>query len=177
MKKILALAVVLTLVGCSTPYTSNGLLGGFSESQLADNVWQVSFEGNGYTRQKKAIDYTMLRSAELTLLQGYSYFAVVDKNAFSDGGVTISNSSMNMTGSAQTFGNSTYGHATGSNFGTAALIRFPTANQTIMMFKEKPEGFMVYNAEMVCRSLGGNYGVTCESLKKTDNKPAKQSQK
>lgn len=165
MKKFLILCAVLALTGCATPYSSKGLLGGFTESQLGENIWQVSFEGNGYTSRKKAIDYTMIRSADLTLLHGFSYFAIIDKNAYNDGGFAMSNSTMNASGTAQTFGNTTYGNAVGNRFGTTSFIRFPTANQTIMMFKEKPSGIMSYNAEMVCRSLGENYGVKCQILK------------
>lgn len=165
MKKLLAFISLLTLAGCATPYAANGLLGGFSETQLGDDLWQISFEGNGYTSKKTTIDYTMLRSAELTLQQGYAYFVVVDKNAFSNGGAVLSNTTTNFNGSAFRAGNTVYGSGRASSFGMATVIQYPTANQTIMMLKEKPEGVLAYNAEMICRSLGAHYKVTCQTLK------------
>lgn len=73
MKKILITAVsAITLTACMTPYTSDGLLGGYSETQVAENVWKVSFQGNGYTSRERAENMALLRSAELTLQEGYS---------------------------------------------------------------------------------------------------------
>lgn len=61
-----AIAASIVLAACGTPYGSYGLLGGYTETQLADNVWQVTFEANGYTRQATTVRYAMLRCAELT---------------------------------------------------------------------------------------------------------------
>ena len=55
------------LLGCATAYQPQGLSGGFTETQLAPDVWRVSFSGNGYTKGERAEDFAMLRSAELTL--------------------------------------------------------------------------------------------------------------
>ncbi len=161
-KSCLAAALsALILAGCSTPYGSYGLLGGYTETQLGDNVWQIVFEGNGYTRQAKAVRYTMLRSAELTLEQGYRYFAVISKEAYSRGAGVMSTGSLNAT--SYGYGNTV--NTTGSTSGLSALIRFPTADQTIMMFKEKPEGIVSYDALLACKSIGEKEGITCSTLK------------
>ena len=69
------------LSGCATPYGSSAgnYLGGFSEAQLGENMFQVSFEGNAYTKADTVANYTLLRSAELTLQYGFTHFIVVDK--------------------------------------------------------------------------------------------------
>src|SRR5437764_1386447 len=55
----------LLFVACATPYQRHGFTGGFSESQLDENVFRVNFRGNGYTSPERAADFTLLRSAEL----------------------------------------------------------------------------------------------------------------
>ena len=45
---------IVTLVvaftgGCATSYQSKGFTGGFSETQVSANSFQVYFQGNGYT--------------------------------------------------------------------------------------------------------------------------------
>ena len=162
-----AIAASIVLAACSTPYGSCGLLGGYTETQLADNVWQVTFEANGYTRQATTVRYAMLRCAELTLEQGYRYFVIVNKEAYSQGAGMISSGGFNATSS--TMGNSTF--TTGSTSGLSAMISYPTADQTIMMFKEKPEGVLSYDAETTCRSIGAKEGVVCSTLKEKGKQP------
>jgi len=156
-----AAAAALILSACGTPYGSYGLLGGYTESQLGENVWQVTFESNGYTTQATTVRYAMLRCAELTLEQGYRYFAVINKEAYSQAAGMMSSGNFNATSTAM--GNSMY--TTGSMSGLSAMISYPTADQTIMMFHEKPEGVLTYDALLTCRSIGKKEGVTCSTLK------------
>src|ERR1700753_3173424 len=74
----LASGVVLALSACATAYQRNGLTGGFSDTQLAENVFQVNFNGNGYTSFERASDFALLRSAELVAEHGYPFFVIVD---------------------------------------------------------------------------------------------------
>ena len=67
---ILILSAFL-LSGCATAYQPKGFTGGFSETQLDESVFQVSFRGNAYTSSERAADFTLLRSAELTIENGY----------------------------------------------------------------------------------------------------------
>ena len=57
-------SLVLALTGCMTAYQPDGLTGGYSEVQLSENVWRVSFKGNGYTSRERAVDMALLRSAD-----------------------------------------------------------------------------------------------------------------
>lgn len=164
---IAAIAASLVLAACGTPYGSYGLLGGYTETQLADNVWQVTFEANGYTRQSTTVRYAMLRCAELTLEQGYNYFVIVNKEAYSQGAGVISSGSFNA--SSSTLGNSTL--TTGNMSGLSAMISYPTADQTIMMFKEKPEGVLSYDARTTCLSIGAKEGVVCSTLRDKSKQP------
>ena len=80
--------LTMSLTGCATPYGSSAgnYLGGFSEARLGENMFQVSFEGNAYTKADTVANYTLLRSAELTLQHGFTHFIVVDKADLSRSG-------------------------------------------------------------------------------------------
>lgn len=79
MNQVFALAVVILLAACASPYQPEGFGGGYSETQLSENIFKVSFRGNGYTSEDRAADMALLRSAELALENGFKYFAVVDE--------------------------------------------------------------------------------------------------
>ena len=76
------LFAVLLIQGCATAYQKSGFAGGYSETQLDENVFRVSFRGNRYTGREKVADFTLLRSAELALENGYQYFAIIDANSY-----------------------------------------------------------------------------------------------
>lgn len=82
MKKILCYVFVLSLLAaCATPYkqakkaTSNG----YFDTPLQEGVYDVTFTGNSDTSAKKAYDYTLLRSSEVCLENGYKTFDIVTK--------------------------------------------------------------------------------------------------
>lgn len=67
---------VAWLAGCATPYAPAGLTGGFREQRLAVNSWKISFNGNGYTSEDMVVKFWLNRCAELTVRNGYRYFAL-----------------------------------------------------------------------------------------------------
>lgn len=169
--KYFSFMIWLALASCSTPYQSQGLTGGFSTTQLDTNVFQVSFKGNGYTSPEKAADYTLLKSAELALDNGFRYFQIIDSKQYSKISTyttptTVStNINMNHQGTAQsnsyntTYSGTSHGHATSTiSGGETTVVQKPRSNNTIVCYKEKPEGFS-YNAEMIKKSLRDKYGI------------------
>lgn len=68
--------MLAVLVACATPYQSRGLAGGFTDEQLGENVFAVSFQGNGNTSGDMVWNYWIYRCAELTLQRGYSAFGL-----------------------------------------------------------------------------------------------------
>lgn len=163
------------LTGCATTYQPQGASGGYSSSQLDENVFQVTFNGNGYTDRGRANDFALLRSAELALENGYGYFVIVDAQHYSNNSsyTTPTKATTNITGrtygSAYNDGNST--SYSGNTYGTATTtisggqtynISKPKTSNTIVCFKEKPEGFS-YNAGLLSKSLKEKYGVQASS--------------
>lgn len=163
MRKLLSFLFVSgLLVGCATAYQRDGFTGGYTETQLGENIFRVSFRGNGYTRGERASDLALLRSAELTTENGFRYFIVVESGADSSLSAHTTPAQSYTTGSAYGYGNTAYGSATTTTYGGQTyIIRKPSATNTIICFKEKPEiSGLVFDAEFVKKSLKQKYGVT-----------------
>ena len=82
----LACGTLLGLTGCetATPYqplnTAHAAAGGYSDHQIEANRFQVSFSGNAVTSRETVERYLLYRSAELTLAQGYDWFAAAGRS-------------------------------------------------------------------------------------------------
>ncbi|UZJ45761.1 hypothetical protein OOT55_06845 [Marinimicrobium sp. C6131] len=78
---ILVLMMALLISACAAPEVyrpaSDGGYG-YRESQIADNHYRVSFKIRGDERFE-AMDYALLRAAELTLMADHDWFVVVDR--------------------------------------------------------------------------------------------------
>jgi hypothetical protein len=130
-------ALIIFPTGCATRYQPEGFTGGYSESQLGDNIFQVSFRGNSYTGQEITTDFTLLRSAELTLQNGFRYFVIV--RPAKDG------PSQTMTTPSDETDD----------------IPMPSASNTILCFKEKPDGDgLIYDATLVTKVLKKKYRIS-----------------
>lgn len=139
--------------------------GGYEETQLAPNVWRVSFTGNGFTTAEQTQDFALLRSAELATKNGYRYFGFASGSVRANAGGVITTPGYSTTsGSATLYGNSAYGSAsTVISPGSAYAWSYPTANNTVVMFRERPQAdTMIYDAQFICGSLGVKYKVACK---------------
>ena len=81
-KLISAFAVALMLAACatSTPYApaSSEKGYGFSEQRIEDNRYRIMFRGNSSTTRETVENFLLYRAAELTMINGYDYFVVVE---------------------------------------------------------------------------------------------------
>jgi hypothetical protein len=148
--------------GCATGYHAKSLSGGFTETQLDQNVFQVSFHGNGYTSRERAADFTLLRSAEIARMHGFGYFIIVERADRTGYGTYTTPTESYSSGSATTYGNTTYGSATTTTYGGHTyLIQKPGLANTIVCFKDRPDDVqgLVYNADFIYRSLTQKYGI------------------
>ncbi|QLG89237.1 hypothetical protein HQ393_13855 [Chitinibacter bivalviorum] len=68
--------MVLVLCGCTTPYTPDGLTGGFKERKISDDRYIVSFFGNANTKEAIVWNFWIYRCAELTVSKGYDLFTI-----------------------------------------------------------------------------------------------------
>lgn len=79
-------ALALITTGCtmrSTPYqplqSTSRVSGGYSDLRIDETHYRVSFAGNRLTSRERVESYLLFRAAELTLLKGYDYFVIEDR--------------------------------------------------------------------------------------------------
>lgn len=81
-----ALAATTLLGGCVTestyaPATGRGFeRSGYSDRQIEENRFQVSFSGNSFTSRDTVEKYLLFRAAELTVQRGGDYFIFTDRD-------------------------------------------------------------------------------------------------
>ncbi|KEO91363.1 hypothetical protein EH31_01490 [Erythrobacter longus] len=81
-----AIAGILATMGCagsSTPYqplsAGSRVSGGYSDLRIDETHYRVTFTGNRLTSREQVESYLLFRAAELTLLKGYDYFIIQDR--------------------------------------------------------------------------------------------------
>ena len=161
MRKLVIFFAVIVLSGCATAYQRQSFTGGYSDTQLGENIFQVSFRGNGYTSRERVSDFSLLRSAELALEKGFRYFIIVDSEKYSKTGTYTTPTQSYTTGSAYGYGNYAHGSATTTTYGGQTFfISKPRATNTVLCFKEKPEmDGLFFNADFVVKSIKQKYGI------------------
>lgn len=165
MRAMMFMPVVVVLFGCVSPYKQEGFGGGFSETQLDTSVFRVSFRGNGVTQAERVEELALLRSAELTLKNGFTHFAVIDSKSREIHSSYNSPTQSYTTANATAYGNSAYGTATTTTYGGQTVhITKPSTTNTIMCFKGKPDiQGLVYDAQFICNSIGQKHSVVCNA--------------
>ncbi len=79
MRRLIILGMATLLVGCATSYRRPilGMGGGYSDKQVGEGTWKVTFGTNAYTPRGYALNAAIYRSAELARNAGFPYFQVV----------------------------------------------------------------------------------------------------
>ncbi len=156
MTKSMLIPLALFLSACATPYQEMGFRGGYTEVQLDENVFRVSFRGNGGTGATRAVDFTLLRSAELAIRHGYRYFIIIDSSQHTSKSTHTRPVSATTTISGNTATTEVRG-------GQTSHIYKPRATNTIVCFENKPEGTFSYNAEFLYRELARRYNLDMDT--------------
>ena len=154
MKIFQLVALLLLLNACTTAYKTDDYARGISTTQLESNQFRVSYKGSTTSGDEKSTDLTLLRSAEIALENGFNYFVIVETDESASHGT---NSADNTTGQNEidtdnasheptTYGDQTYIHSN------------PGAINTIVCFKEKPQGF-AYISLFLKATLRGKYNL------------------
>ena len=68
---------LLTLWGCATPYTEEGLLGGYRDYPMGKERFHITVQGNGYVNTGTIEEYFYRRASEIVQDQGYSRYEVI----------------------------------------------------------------------------------------------------
>lgn len=154
-----SLVAMTIFVGCATDYQKRGFSGGYDETQLGENIFQVSFRGNGYTSGERAADFALLRAAEVTIENGFRFFILADKEQGASVSSYTTPTYSNTTASAYGYGNMAYGQAHTMTYGGQThFVSKPRMRNTIVCFKEKPDvNALVFDAVFVAKSLRKKY--------------------
>ena len=156
MKYFLSLMTIVFISSCATSYQSQGMSGGYVDTQLSETLWKVSVNGNGYTSSSQVGDYALLRASELTLEKGYKYFVIASDNQ-------NKKSSMAKIGgnSSSTYGNinSNGSFNATTNYSTPTYVPVNKYENTLVyeMLSEKVDGVFVYDAQLIYDSLSAKY--------------------
>lgn len=156
-----AILVLLLLSGCATSYQQEGATGGFNDYQVSKDTFMIKFRGNGYTKKDRAADFSLLRAAEVTLKNGYSYFAIIGGNVDTANSSFTTPASYNTYGTANTYGNTSYINATTYQTGgqTFNVSRHTSTLQIKCFKKEQKLNTTLYDAKMVQSSLKAQYNI------------------
>jgi hypothetical protein len=148
--KALALVVIATIsAGCATRYKADGISGGYTEQQLAPNVYAVEFSGNGFTGSQRAVDFALLRAAELAVDKKYRYFAIISA------GRDVRISQANLPTTVNTYATPNY--ATSTIYpGQTIDIAKPSAKNTVAFFHDNPRGEF-FDAQETVKSIRAKY--------------------
>jgi hypothetical protein len=149
-------AMLAMLAGCGQPtlYQPAADGYGYSEQQIEDNRYRVSFAGNDLTSADTVQNYLLYRAAELTLDRGYDYFTVVARNL--DRSTAYWGTGDTHLGSGYWTGRGDFVGGLGFTTYSARPIDSYSASADVVMFEgEKPAGDVnAYDARSVLRQLG-----------------------
>ena len=148
MKAIPLVLLLLLLSACAKPLQPDNYPEQISSIQLDNNTFRVSYSGSTSSADEKTIDLALLRSAEVALANGFNYFIIVNNSE--SGGSTSKVSGQDESDLENTSNEPTFYR------GKRYLHSDPDADNTIVCFKEKPEGF-AYVALFVKATLRSKY--------------------
>jgi len=152
--KQMSLLLLMMLVGCATPYESKPdsiwRSGGYSETQLSANTFDVYFEGRA-KEDERIRDFVLLRAAELCISHQYSFFSILEQGAT----LPVSNST-----------NSVIAVSSGGRsvtpvvaYGNGSDGRLNIRNRVQCFGDENEQSAAVYNADFVQDTVRLKYAI------------------
>lgn len=82
LSALLVAGLLTSACATQTPYRPAEKRGaeGYTETKLTDKRYRITFTGNSVTPAETVKDFALLRAAELTLQEGYDWFALADRS-------------------------------------------------------------------------------------------------
>lgn len=160
MKNLLSQVLLCAvLTGCATAYAPSGMSGGYRESQLAEDVFKVTFQGNGYTKLDEVQEMALLRSAEVVSERGFTHFVMLDEQSHIEQKAFTTPIQARTTGTVSSYGTTSYVNArTQYTGGQTFTSNHPMVTNLVRAYKTAPQGEgLVYSARFIIDSLGPKY--------------------
>ncbi len=158
-RRLGAVGLLVGVGGCATGYDRANLACGYESLCLQDDLYQVSFQGNGYTSHGRATDFALLRAAELALEKGCPYFVVVEKETRSEASARTMPMVAQTSGNVESFGS--LSATTTVSGGETYAVSKPSSDMLIRVLEERPDAgaAIVYDAAQIQRNLRAKYGI------------------
>jgi hypothetical protein len=158
--QLLAIVLALSTTGCATGYHSTGFTGGYSDAELAPDVFRVTFRGNGYTEPERVQDFALLHAAELALSHGYTHFGILSSGSGATQSSFTTPGQAYSTGQVQVYGRSAfYSGQTTYISGQTFVFNKPHASLIVKCFHGEQPDVDLFDARFLRRSLGEKYHV------------------
>jgi hypothetical protein len=154
---LLALAAALITSGCAAYGPNNFWTGGYTDTQLAPDVFRITFQGSAWSGAQNAQDLAMLRAADLTVKNGFSYFAIMTSAEGAWRGSVTTPGQLVATGYGA--GKMYYVRGTYTPGATIA-IEHPRSGLLIKCFTSKPENIPVLDARFLQKSIRRTYNIS-----------------
>ncbi|MEM6652880.1 MAG: hypothetical protein AAF582_09785 [Pseudomonadota bacterium] len=169
---LLALAV-LGACTTATPYqAATGNQKGYANQQIETDRWQISFAGNSLTDRQTVETYLLYRAAELTDLEGFDYFRVIQRNVDEDRRIRATGYDPFYSGfhcNYRFYGRygRLYGYPStwsrrgfydpfwGNQIDFREIVRYEATSEIVMGKGEKPDDPSFFNADEVLMNLSG----------------------
>lgn len=160
MYKIAFLMTLVFLFGCATPYQKIGDTGGYQHLKLAEDVYRVTFLGNGFTEYNRAYDFALLRAAEIGKELGYSHFTVEGQEDCSGTTVVDMGSTSHTSGSVYAYGGSASYYGTTTTQSSKMPVKKPGVVLFVKYYEGEPKGrhLEIHIAQNVINSMEEKYG-------------------
>ncbi len=161
-KFFLTILCAFGISGCvPTPYKSQewNFLGGYSDTKVQEDTYDIHFKGNAFTKREAVIDYALLRSAEVALEHQCAAFAIIDAKERVSTEENPEGEISYLDGQKLMHPVSVYG-----NFSTASgktyFLRKPDVVNRILCFKTQPNiDHHIYDPHFITLTLRTKYGI------------------
>jgi len=139
----LLILVAILVSGCSSYQQKSTLFNksGFSEERMGNNVFRITYEGNDKNSDEEVSDFNLLRSAEVTLENGFKYFVILK--------------------AADSSSDESFGSTPSLTSSSTGLNKLHTATSTIICSEEHsdiPSG-QLYDAAYTAEDIKQKYGL------------------
>lgn len=163
MTKIFSLILVLMLAGCATGssyHNSDNMWKlGYSDTQLNERIYRVSYAGYGIP-QSECDDFALMRASEIAREKGYKHFRILTEKQSSHSQAFYIPGSTYTTGTVSGYGNTARVNATSYSTAIAGTANYPVSTITIEMLNEKGDASGTFDAEIIWSSLAKKHGVS-----------------
>ena len=143
----------LAKVGTTYHDSNNQWKLGYSDTQLNDKVYRVSYAGYSIP-QSLCDDFALMRASEISKQKGFRYFRVLDEKQSSSSQSIALPGTTTTTGAVSRSGNL---NATSFSSGIGLTMNYPVTTITIELRNDSEASLNIMDAETIWKSLSATH--------------------